>query len=87
MIVLALVIGTSSFVLSKNSHIIEENIKTFDAKLTDRETWLKCIDDIQTHTMDSLSDILTRPELQRPTNPSTLFIDPAYHGKSCRIEV
>lgn len=82
MIVLALVIGSSSFVLSKNSHFIEENVKKFDAKLTDRETWLQCIDDIQTHTMDSLSDILTRPELQKPTNPSTLFIDPAYHGKS-----
>ena len=82
MIVLALVIGSSCFVLSNSSHFMEENIKTFDAKLTDRETWLQCIDDIQTHTIDSLSDILTLPELQRPTNPSTLFIDPAYHGKS-----
>ena len=85
MIVLALVIGSSSFVLSKNS---QEIIKPFDDKLmNDRETWLQCIDDIQTHTMDTLSDILTRPELQRPTNPATLFIDPAYHGKSSSLEV
>ena len=84
MIVLALVIGSSSFVLSKNS---QEIIKPFDDELSDRETWLQCIDDIQTHSMDTLSDILTRPELQRPTNPATLFIDPAYHGKSSSLEV
>ena len=82
MIILALLIGSYSFVISNSNNILEEDIKTFDAKLTDRETWLQCIDDIQTHTMRSLSDILTRPELHRTTNPSTLFIDPAYHGES-----
>ena len=35
---------------------------------------------IQKHTMESLSDVLTRTDLLLPNNPPVLFIDPQYHG-------
>ena len=45
---------------------------------SDQETWQQCIYDIQEHTMSSLSDVFSRPELKHPSTPPLLYIDPAY---------
>ena len=45
---------------------------------SDQETWQQCIYDIQEHTMNSLSDVFSRPELKHPSTPPLLYIDPAY---------
>ena len=44
-----------------------------------RDTWLKCINDIQDHTIQSLSDVFSGDEFHRFTKPPLLYIDPAYH--------
>ena len=49
---------------------------------TARETWLQCINDIQDHTMKSLSDVFSRDELHSSSNPPLLYIDPNYKGNA-----
>ena len=47
-----------------------------------RETWLQCINDIQDHTMKSLSDVFSRAELHSSSTPPLLYIDPNYKGNA-----
>ena len=65
-------IGVMSF--GFNAGYLKENQPYTGA----RESWLQCINDIQDHTMRSLSDVIPRAKLHRSTMPSLLFIDPAY---------
>ena len=47
---------------------------------TAEETWLQCINDIQDHTMRSLSDVIVKAKSQHDASSTSplLFIDPAY---------
>ena len=49
---------------------------------TARDTWLRCINDIQDHTMQSLSDVFSGDEFHRLSTPPLLYINPAYHGNA-----
>ena len=57
-------------------------MKEYQPHTAARETWLQCINDIQDHTMRSLSDVFSRANLLSNTGtfsmPPLLYIDPAY---------
>ena len=74
----ALIVGSLSFGLN-----ISNQVERSD--MTDRKTWEQCLADIHEHTMESLSDVLSRTDLLLPNNPPVLFIDPQYHGISALL--
>ena len=76
-VALSFVIGFISFVV--NTGLMKEYLPHTD---TARDTWLQCINDIQDHTMQSLSDVFSREEFHRFSTPPLLYIDPAYHGNA-----
>ena len=75
-IIFSFLIGVMSF--GYDAGYLKENQPYTGA----RESWLQCINDIQDHTMRSLSDVISRAKVHSNTKPPLLYIDPAYGGNA-----